>query len=901
MDAPRYRRRIFQALLGVGVAYHDSGEIEKARESYEQAFDAAKAIDDSFRPVMQAKALDKIGLSYESSGDYQTALSFYKDKALPLWQGMPERRLSEEAETLRHIGGIYQSLGEYQQAFNYYSQAQTLYQEDRNNLSGIAQTLDAIGKAYGELGAYDTAIENLSRARDLYHQQKDYSSEAFALTALGRIRQFLGEAPKALNHYNQALSFLQSDRDKWERATVLNNKGAVLTELGRTGEALAVLNEALRLESEVKHVLGEAFTWKNIGKAYYTKRLYQQALDAYDKGLSLSRRLKFERLEAEILYLMALVESERGRLPEARSSVKQAIPLVESIRTKITSLEQRASYFSTVREYYELYIDLLMRLHKNNRTADYEAEALRASEQGRARSLLELLAESGADIRQGVDPKLLQRKQALQLQLNSKASQEFRLLGSKQLDGQQLEGQRLVISKEIRSLTNDLEQIEAELRQSNPRYKELTQPQPLNLKQIQQQVLDSETMLLEYSLGARRGYLWAVTPDSITSYELPERSVIEAAARQVYDLLNARNKRNRLETPAQRAARVARSDREIPAAAASLSQMVLAPVAAQLGKKRLIIVADGVLQYIPFAVLPDPSAEPESATAQPLIVGHEIVSLPSASTLSVIRREVAGRKAAPKVVAALADPVFMRNDERVKAVLNKIGSADEAAPARAGGAESVKEFELVEAAEDTGVSSGGPYVPRLPGSRIEAEEIMAMVPPAERKLALDFESSRDVATSSELSKYRYVHFSTHGFLNSVHPELSGLVFSLMSERGEAQDGFLRAHEIFNLKLPAELVVLSACRTGIGKEVKGEGLVSLTRGFMYAGAPRVVVSLWSVSDFGTTALMVRFYRQMLKEGKRPAEALRAAQISLMREKQWQSPFYWAAFTLQGEWR
>ena len=176
-----------------------------------------------------------------------------------------------------------------------------------------------------------------------------------------------------------------------------------------------------------------------------------------------------------------------------------------------------------------------------------------------------------------------------------------------------------------------------------------------------------------------------------------------------------------------------------------------------------------------------------------------------------------------------------------------------------------------------------------------------MVPADERRLALDFAASRDTATSAELSQYRHVHFSTHGLLNSVHPELSGLVFSLVNERGETQDGFLRAHEIFNLKLSPEVVVLSACQTGLGKNVRGEGLVSLTRGFMYAGAPRVIVSLWGVSDWGTTELMVRFYRGMLKEGMRPAAALQAAQVSLMNYKRWASPYYWAPFTLQGEWR
>jgi CHAT domain-containing protein len=399
--------------------------------------------------------------------------------------------------------------------------------------------------------------------------------------------------------------------------------------------------------------------------------------------------------------------------------------------------------------------------------------------------------------------------------------------------------------------------------------------------------------------------VWVVTSSSITSHELPKRDEIETAARHFYDLLNARNARVKGETNAQRIVRLAQAEAEIPVAAAFLSRMVLAPVAAQLGTKRLMIVADGALHFVPFAALPVGNAGTSitNRVPGPLIADHEVVNLPSASTLAVIRREVTGRQSSPRSVAVLADPVFMKNDERVKQ-----GGAKDTAGDRPRWVtkhrpdESTKDRQLVKAAaEDTGVATEELYVPRLPGTRKEAEQIVAMVTANERRLALDFAASRETATSAELGQYRYVHFSTHGILNSVHPELSGVVLSLVNERGEAQDGFLRAHELFNLKLPAEVVVLSACQTGIGKNIRGEGLVSLTRGMMYAGAPRVVVSLWGVSDWGTTELMVRFYHGMLKEGSRPAAALRAAQISLMNDKRWTSPYYWAPFTLQGEWR
>jgi CHAT domain-containing protein len=188
----------------------------------------------------------------------------------------------------------------------------------------------------------------------------------------------------------------------------------------------------------------------------------------------------------------------------------------------------------------------------------------------------------------------------------------------------------------------------------------------------------------------------------------------------------------------------------------------------------------------------------------------------------------------------------------------------------------------------------------LRSSRVEVEAIVGLAG-GENLKALDFEASRATALSDELGHYRVVHFATHGLLNSLHPELSGLVLSLVDEKGQPQDGFLRAHDVYNLKLRADLVVLSACQTALGKEVKGEGLVGLTRGFMYAGAPRVVASLWRVPSKATAELMKRFYRGMLVEKLRPAAALRAAQVGMWREKRWNEPYYWAAFVLQGEWQ
>jgi CHAT domain-containing protein len=353
-------------------------------------------------------------------------------------------------------------------------------------------------------------------------------------------------------------------------------------------------------------------------------------------------------------------------------------------------------------------------------------------------------------------------------------------------------------------------------------------------------------------------------------FELPERDEIEGAAKRYFELLTARNTHPVNESPEARAVRIRRADEKSAAAAASASRMLLEPVAALIKNKRLLIVADGVLQSMPFSAFPDPAN-----TAVPLIVNHEIVAAPSASVLAAVRRESAGRKAADKAVAVLADPVFSAGDARV-------------ARKPAGGearTRSPEEQDFV----------------RLRFSRSEADEIARLAPVDATLKALDFDASRDTVLSSDLERYRIVHFATHAVLNKQHPELSAVVLSRVDRNGNSRNGFLRLYDIYNLHLSSDLVVLSACETALGGDIQGEGLIGLTRGFLYAGAPRVVSSLWQIDDRAAVEFMRRFYTAMLKGGERPAAALRSAQTMLWKAKGWANPYYWAAFTLEGEWQ
>jgi len=305
-------------------------------------------------------------------------------------------------------------------------------------------------------------------------------------------------------------------------------------------------------------------------------------------------------------------------------------------------------------------------------------------------------------------------------------------------------------------------------------------------------------------------------------------------------------------------------------------------VATLLGTRRLVIVTAGALQYVPFAALPSPSS-PDT----PLVVDHEIVNLPSASTIAFLRRERANRTLPAKMLAVMADPVFSSDDPRVAS--SKAPQAAKAqAPADVERGMNVSGFERAK-------------FDRLPATRKEAEDILTLVPENQRFSALDFDATQSMVTTGGLDNYRFVHIATHGLLNSLHPELSSIVLSLVDRNGHPRDGFLQTTDVYNLNLKAELVVLSACQTALGKEVRGEGLVGLSRAFMYAGTPGVVASLWTVPDLSTAELMTRFYRGMLVDHLCPAAALRQAQISIWKDRRWTRPYYWAAFTLQGEWR
>ena len=787
------------------------GETIKSQQHFERARELAKRLGDNFN---EGSALNNIGKLYNDAGDFQTALDYYR-QALPLFADRPEQR----AKTLNNFGVAYVALNEQERALDYFQQSLALLKIGRDR-TAESQTLSNIGSVYQHLSKYREALDYYAQARAMQQQIGNRAQEAQTLELLGTAYAEMGQPDKAVDYHQQSLDIQRSAKNIRREALSLNSLGHVYGLLGQP----------------------------------------EKALDYFGQSLSILRTIDDLNSTAVVLENRAGVEQQLGKLDDARKDIEESLALIETVRARNGSQQLRASYLASKEEAYDVYVDLLMQLHAKDPSAGHDAEALQIRERGRARSLLEMLNEAHVDIEQGVNPDLVKRERDIRQLINAKAQRQIQLTAQNG-NRQEIE----TFDKEIRALEDEYQQVQVAIRKASPAYAELTQPQPLDLKGIQQQ-LDPNTVLLEYSLGAKRSYLWAVSQNSLKSYELPKGEEIGKLAQEFYESLSVRT-----------------AEAQFRKSAADLGQMILAPALAELGTKRLAVVADGPLQYVPFAAL---SVDRGGKEYRPLVVDHEIVSIPSASSLAVQRQSLANRKPAPKGLAVLADPVFSTGDVRFK---GDSGAKE---------ASSASNTRIIE--HTPGGQAGQLTIRRLPFTRQEADQIMAVAPAGANFKALDFRASRSVATSGELSQYRYVHFATHGYLDTARSGLSAIVLSMIDDKGNPQDGFLRTHDIYNLKLPAELVVLSACETGLGKDVKGEGIEGLTRGFMYAGARRVVVSLWNVNDKATAALMQRLYVGMLKSNKTPAAALRAAQIELLRTRQWQSPYYWAAFVMQGEW-
>ena len=791
--------------------------------------------------VLQAWAQHRMGDYYRRQVDYELAQSHYKE-ALKIWKGI-YGAISWEALAAHHLGLVNHFLGEFHEAlYNYNIAIQRM--RELNQHTYLADTLHNRGWIYYYLNRLDQAYEDFSASLEI-DESRDLPSKEITLTSLSYIYTARLDFEKAYESLERALELRIGDPRG--RAVTLAALGWAKHKAGRREEALGDYREALAVFQRIGDVGSQAKIHHRIGLVLQEDGDHAAALLEFEEALRRYRTVSVEDGEAEVILATARSDRSLGRGRLALEKVDRAIAIIETLRNRPYNARLRALFFASKRHFFDFKIDLLMALHKQDPERRYDIDALAVSERARARSLLETLDDSGVDLSAGRNSELLADEKRLRRRIRSM------LLRSQYRPQVARE-----IKAEVQQLELELDRTMAGIRENHPLYASMTQSARLLAgREIQQSIVDEDTLLLEYHLGESQVVLWAVTSEAIESFELEAQpGELEERARRVYRLLpvgRQRKYRVQLEWELER-----------------LSEILLKPIAELLPKKkRLLVVCGGALQYVPFAAMPTPGKASGTGWPTRLFSSHEIVSLPSASTLAVIRRVTGRRESANRTTAVvLADPVFNSGDERVPGHGQRTRSTDE-----------------------NGFN-------RLEHSLLEAQVIKEIL--ADAKIATGFEASKALATSNELGGYRYVHLATHGTFDAQFPERSGLVFSLYDKEGAPLDGILHLPEIYQLGLSADLVVLSACQTALGEEIRGEGLVGITQGFMYSGTPRVIASLWNVLDESTAVLMKLFYKKLLKDGLSPSAALRAAQVEFLEEHpEWSEPYYWGGFILVGD--
>ena len=827
----------------------DAGDLRAGLACYREAIARLHAVR---ALALEATATSNVGRVEDILGHPGEALGHYR-RALLLVRRVGDRQ--GEARVLNNLGVLHRRLGEVSEALARYSEALDVFRalDDRR---WQARVLNNLGQLYGYVGDLAKARLSLQQALPLWREVGDRRGEASTLTNLGLVAARATETDPdrdgALALYRQALELTRAAGDRQREAITLRQIGRLALDRDDPAGALPPLRSAAERFRALGDATGEALTLAATGEALSHLGRQDAAIDALERALRLARDAGHRPVEMVVLDELAHAERRAGHLDAARRRASEGVALVERLRGQIESTDLETTFGSTRHDLYQLEIELLMAEQRRHPEAPWAERAFVAAERARARTLLDVISQAGAleappaaaDETSDAAPEeatleaedtarsapadlagLTERRRQLLRQLRVTAEASATRGGHGSAPG----SPDLSAEEILRSL--DL--VEAQIRGTSPRYGDLTVPRPVEPAEARS-LLDGRTLVLSYQLGRDRSFAWVLGRDRFDSVELPSGDRIERLARDLHARLSHFDPGKREE------------QRHL---AERLADALLGPIAARLvgpdAPSRLVVVADGALHYVPFEVLPLPrppteAPEPAGPPRRELLIDRfEISYLPSVSVLATLRRTLAARRPAPDPLAILADPVFSADDPR-------LGIAPSAASAEP-----------------------DPTFPRLRSSGREAAIIAALAPPGRVLLALGLDAGRRAL--ADLARYRIVHFATHGVLDSDQPAASGLALSLVDAHGAPDPGgFLSLRDIYGLRLDADLVVLSGCRTAAGRTLRGEGLMGLARGFMYAGSPRVIASLWQVEDQATARLMVELYRGLWRRGERPAD-------------------------------
>lgn len=926
-DVALLQGRELQVLGDIAYAQAQA-EKEKFLEAikyYEQALESFQIAENKRE---QAKALRGLALCSYSLNENFKSIDYY-EKALAIWTELGEQY--SRASTLLAIGGVYYVIDDYQTALNYYEQSLPLWLEVKNRY-GEGYTLAAIGNAKVSIGDYFKAIECYYQAIFAYQAIANPGAEATARFSLSNAFYLLGQYEESLSNYEETLEIFRKVGDKEGEANTLASIGLVYAALEKKDEALNSYNKAIEKYREKNILIAEAFTRLGISAVYLFAKEFDKAIDqgnqslegflkyndkrgeaialsniglvqfsagdkekakeSYQKAINIFRSLGYRSGEAAMLYGLADVARSTGNLNESLNHIQAALKIVDSPTLKITEQEIREFNFTTLRNYFDLYIDVLMQLHKIKPTEGFDKQAFQINERAKSRILQDVITNVRPTVND-ISPQLLAQERKANQLIRNKIRSQMKLL-SADYTPQQLGN----ITKDLDKFSLEYEKIQTEIKQKYPSYGNLLYPNQININELQKS-LNKDSILLEYWLGEQRSYLWLITTNKIESFELSPRTEIEDLARKFHLNLSARNSRIKYEKskPIEQRPPVSEADPQVEQLSSALSQILLKPVAEKLGKAKLLIAGEGALHFIPFAALTDPQEELKKI---PLLINHEIITLPSAQLLTLSNKQNTKQKIAELKLALFADPFLSVDDDRFKGKGNKprqenVQTLDVLKLLKDPARLSVES--AYRAADDTDIFNNNYRIPRLPFSELETKQIAETLGKEKVKQTLGASFTRNSITEQDLANYPVIHLSTYAFLNSKNPSMSGITLSLFDNEVKEQDNFLKIKDLYSLPFTTQLLVVSAGGTTLGRNIRADGFYALTRGLAHSGVKQTILSLWTVKDESRTELMTRFYQELGKQVP-STQALRNAQIAIWEQKRWQAPYYWAPFIIVG---
>ncbi|MFY9224665.1 MAG: CHAT domain-containing tetratricopeptide repeat protein [Blastocatellia bacterium] len=819
--------------------------------TYQQSFSLYEKINNK---QGMGRILNEIGKVYDQYGETYLALDFY-EKALPIAKDIKNQDLI--VSILNGLGVGYSKTDRFEKAISLLFEALEIATKENFKLV----TLSNIGFVYSGLTDTEKSLSFYEQALVLAKKLKDLKNESIILNNIAIEQIKLGNLTDAKNNLNLAQSKFIEIADEFGQASVLSRIGDIELKEGNVEKALDLLQKALQIRTKISDSVGQIYTRNLIGIAQNILGDKKSAIENANKGLEMSRRIFNEPAELTSIYTLAKLEISYGNLKRASDLMEESIKKIELVRSQFVSRAFQSSYFATKQKYYELYVDILMSMHKSNPTQGYDKEAFLISEKMRSRALLESLGAE--NIEQKINSSV--EHQFLTDQLSYLATQIIKLKN----DSNNNEYEIIKLGESLDKTKTKLELLKTAMSNNTRQTNHVNTI--LKMNEIQK-LLDADTVLIQYSLGDNSSYAWLVTNKENFVFTLPSRTKIEEMAEKIYVLLTERN-RDVLETLKDKKYRIRLAEDEYMTESNHLSNIIILPMQQYLvSKKRIIISPDGGLHTIPFNALP-------YNNSKFLIEEYEIVVVPSASTLNFIRQT---KSSGIRKIIVFADPIFNNNDPRISKT-------------RASESESlVSQTKINTKRRDIRDFN----FTRLEGTRHEAESIKKFFP-KRSEFFVGPDAKKEIVQSLKENGLS-LHFGTHSLLFHNNPQLSCVVLSLIDELGRECPGFLTIEDILNLNFAPELVTLSSCQSAKGKEVAGEGVISLTTAFFYIGARRVVSSLWSVDDDSTAQLMSNFYKN-ISNGSMPSSALRQAQIEMLKIQQYKSPYYWAAFQLQGDYK